>query len=196
MNTTHFDLTLDICAEDGTRTRFYQPDEQIGEKTLRQLVSPRLFNQPLLTLASQHSVSAIPTRTIDLLLALTASPPAFPLPPQWLDIAEVNCETIIEEAGLEASPETRDQTKSVVEIHTLGGWMVRLRVELAMAATIREERQFLAHFTDLPVIPFRLLAGGVGFINPPKIGRVTVSPPLKGVSETALQADLIPSLRP
>jgi hypothetical protein len=196
MPTTHFDLTLDICAEDGTRTRYYQQDEQISGKTLRQLVSPRLFNQPLLTLASEHSVSAIPTRTIDLILAHTASPPPLTLPPQWLDVAEVNCEAILEEAGHESSPAARDQTPSVVEIHTLGGWMVRLRVELAIQATFREERQFLAHFTELPVIPFRLLAGGIGFINPPNIGRVTVSPPLKGVSETALQADLMPCSRP
>ena len=48
MKTTNFDLTLDICTEDGSRTRFHQPDEQIGEETLRQLVSPRLFNPPLL----------------------------------------------------------------------------------------------------------------------------------------------------
>ena len=75
MKTTNLDLTLDICTEDGSRTRFHQPDEHIAEKTLRQLVSPRLFSPPLLTLASEHSVSAIPTRTIDMILAHTASPP-------------------------------------------------------------------------------------------------------------------------
>jgi hypothetical protein len=196
MPTTHFDLTLDICAEDGTRTRYYQQDEHIGGKTLRQLVSPRLFNQPLLTLASEHSVSAIPSRTIDVILAHTASPPPLTLPPQWLDVAEVNGESFLEAAGPDESPEARDQTASVVEIHTRGGWMVLLRVELAIQATFREERQFLAHFSDLPVIPFRLLAGGIGLINPPNIGRVTVTPPLKGVSETALQADLLSCSRP
>jgi len=74
--------------------------------------------------------------------------------------------------------------------------MARLKVEIAIQATIQEERQFLAHFSDLPVIPFRLLEGGIGFINPPKISRVTVFPPLKGVAETALEVDLLQCIRP
>jgi hypothetical protein len=49
---------------------------------------------------------------------------------------------------------------------------------------------------DLPAIPFRLKAGGIGAINPANIVRATVCPPLDGVSETALSADLLQSLRP
>lgn len=195
MNTTNLDLTLDICAEDGSRTRFYQSDGESVGKTLRQLISPRLFNQPLLTLASEHSVSVIPSWTIDLILAHTASPPALPLPPQWLDIAELNGDTFQDNACACESLGAPEKTTSVVEIHTLGDWMVLLKVDIAMQATIQEERQFLAHFSDLPVIPFRLLEGGIGFINPPKISRVTVFPRLKGVTETALQADLLQCIR-
>jgi hypothetical protein len=196
MTNPQLDLTLDICAEDGSRTRFYQSAGESVGKTLRQLISPRLFNQPLLTLASEHSVSAIPSRTIDLILAHTGSPPALPLPPQWLDIVEVNGDTFQDNACAFESPGAPDKTISVVEIHTLGDWMVRLKVEISIQATIQEERQFLAHFSDLPVIPFRLQAGGIGFVNPPKISRVTVFPPLKGVAETALEVDLLQCIRP
>jgi len=84
MKTTNSDLTLDICTEDGSRARFYQKDPDCINKTLRQLVTPRLFNPPLLTLASEHSISAIPTRTIDMILAHTASPPPLPLPSGWV----------------------------------------------------------------------------------------------------------------
>jgi hypothetical protein len=195
MKTTNFDLTLDICAEDGSRTRFYQNDEASVRTTLQQLASPRLFNQPLLTLASAHSVSAIPSRTIDMILAHTESPPPLPLPPDWLDIVEVNGEAILEEGDAEESPEAKDKTVLQAEIHTLGDWMIRLKFETTNRATIQERRQFLAHFFDLPGIPFRLEAGGIGFINPSKISRVTVSPPFKGVPEAALPVDLLQCVR-
>ena len=195
MKTANFDLTLDICAEDGSRTRFYQNDEASVGKTLRQLISPRLFSQPLLTLASKHSVSAIPSRTIDMILAHTESPPPLPLPPDWLDIVEVSVEAFLEEAYTEELPEAKDKTTLLAEINTLGDWMIRLKLETTNRATIQERRQFLAHFFDLPGIPFRLEAGGIGFINPAKISRVTVSPPFKGILEAALPADLLQCVR-
>ncbi|MGB7769201.1 MAG: hypothetical protein WBN22_10170, partial [Verrucomicrobiia bacterium] len=129
MKTTNSDLTLDICTEDGSRTRFYQNDEQIAGKTLRQLVSPRLFNPPLLTLASEHSISAIPTRTIDMIMAHTASPPPLPLPSGWVDAVEVNDESLLNLADLEASAAAENKHVMLAEIHTLGDWMIRLKLE-------------------------------------------------------------------
>ena len=195
MKTTNLDLTLDICTEDGSRTRFYQNDQQIAEKTLRQLVSPRLFNPPLLTLASEHSISAIPTRTIDMILAHTASPPPLPLPSGWVDAVEVNDETLLNLADLEASAAAENKHVMLAEIHTLGDWMIRLKLETFVPATIQEKRQLWNHLLDLPAIPFRLKAGGIGAINPANIVRATVCPPIDGVAETALSADLLQSIR-
>jgi hypothetical protein len=48
---------------------------------------------------------------------------------------------------------------------------------------------------DLPAIPFRLKAGGIGAINPANIVRATMCPPIDGVAETALSADLLHSIR-
>ena len=149
----------------------------------------------MLTLASEHSVSAIPSRTVDLILVHTESPPPLPLPPDWLDIVEVNGEVFLEDADTEESPEAKDNTVLLAEIHTLGDWMIRLKIETTNRATIQERRQFLAHFFDLPGIPFRLEAGGIGLINPSKISRVTVSPPFKGIPEAALPADLLRCIR-
>jgi len=196
MKTTNSDLTLDICTEDGARGRFYQNDEEIARKTLRQLVSPRLFSPPLLTLASEHSISAIPTRTIDLILALTASPPPLPLPSGWVDAVEVNDEALCNLADLEASATAENKHVMLAEIHTLGDWMIRLKLETIIPETIQEKRQLWNHLMDLPAIPFRLKAGGIGAINPANIVRATVCPPLDGVAETALSADLLQSLRP
>jgi hypothetical protein len=195
MTTANLDLTLDICAEDGSRTRFYQNDENLVRKTLQQLLSPRLFNQPLLVLASEHSVSAIPSRTIDLILAHTSSPPLLPLLPGCLDIVEVNGDGFPEMAAAQDSPAEKGKAISLVEIHTVGDWMIRLKLETAGRATVQEQRQLLAHFPELPVIPFRLAACGVGFFNPPKISRATVYPPLEGIVETALPADLLQCIR-
>jgi predicted amidohydrolase YtcJ len=195
MKTTNSDLTLDICTEDGSRARFYQNDEPTAEKTLRQLVSPRLFNPPLLTLTSEHSVSAIPTRTIDMILAHTASPPPLPLPSGWVDAVEVNDEALCDLADLEAAAAAENKHVMLVEIHTLGDWMIRLKLETMVPETLQEKRHLWNHLLDLPAIPFRLKAGGIGAINPANIVRATVCPPIDGVAETALSADLLESVR-
>jgi hypothetical protein len=195
MNNTNFDLTLDICTEDGSRTRFYQNDHQIAETTLRQLVSPRLFTPPLLTLASEHSISAIPTRTIDMILAHTASPPPLPLPSGWVNVVEVNDDALVNLADLEALAAAENKHVMLVEIHTLGDWMVRLKLETINPETVQEKRQLWNHLLDMPAIPFRLKAGGIGAINPANIVRATVCPPIDGVAETALAADLMQSIR-
>src|SRR5271166_3048744 len=195
MTITNLDLTLDICTEDGSRTRFYQNDEQTGEKTLRQLVSPRLFNPPLLTLASEHSISAIPTRTIDMILAHTACPPPLPLPGGWVDAVEVNDEALVNLADLEALAAAENKHIMLAEIHTLGDWMIRLKLETILPETVQEKRQLWNHMLDLPAIPFRLMGGGIGAINPANIVRATVCPPIDGVAETALSADLSQSIR-
>ena len=191
----NIDLTLDIFAEDGSRTWFYQDDGVKVHKTLRQLLSPRLFSQPLLTLASEHSVSAVPTRTVDLILAHTESPPPLPLPPEWLDVVEVSGEAFLDYADAEAQLAAEGKRILLAEIHTLGDWMIRLKFVKKDSATIHEQRQVWAHFFDLPGIPFRLAAGGVGFINPMKISRVTVCPPFEGIPETALPLDLLQCIR-
>ena len=195
MKTINHDLTLDICTEDGARTCFHQSDELLAEKTLRQLVSPRLFTPPLLTLASEHSISAIPTRTIDMILAHTASPPPLPLPSGWVDAVEVNDDAMFDLADLEASAAAQNKHVMLAEIHTLGGWMIRLKLETFVPATIQEKRQLWNHMLDLPAIPFRLKAGGIGAINPANIVRATVCPPIDAVVETALSADLMQSIR-
>jgi len=189
------DLTLDICTEDGSRTRFHQNDPQIAETTLRQLVTPRLFQPSLLTLASEHSVSAIPTRTIDMILAHTASPPPLPLPSGWVDVVEVNDDALVNLADLEVLAAAENKHVMLVEIHTLGDWMIRLKLETIIPETVQEKRHLWNHMLELPAIPFRLKAGGIGAINPANIVRATVCPPLDGIAETALSADLMQSIR-
>src|ERR1035438_10326326 len=195
MTTTNIDLTLDICTEDGSRTRFHQKDTDCINKTLRQLVTPRLFQPPLLTLASEHSISAIPTRTIDMILAHTSSPPLLPLPSGWVDVVEVNDEALVNLADLEALAAAENKHVMLVEIHTLGDWMIRLKLETMVPETVQEKGHLWNHLLDLPAIPFRLKEGGIGAINPANIVRATVCPPLDGIAETALAADLMQSIR-
>lgn len=195
MKTINQDLTLDICTEDGSRARFYQNNAEIAAKTLRQLVSPRLFSPPLLTLASEHSMSAIPTRTIDMILANTASPPPLPLPSGWVDVVEVNDNVLCNLAELEALAAAENKHVMLAEIHTLGDWMIRLKLETIVPETIQEKRHLWNHLLDLPAIPFRLKAGGIGAINPANVVRATVCPPIDGVEETGLSADLLQCVR-
>ena len=96
----------------------------------------------------------------------------------------------------EGLPTEAEGITSYVEIHTI--WRLDDCSEIATAIqeTIEDQRQLLASFLDLPVIPFRLETGGVGFINPAKISRVTVYPAFKGVVGTGLPADLLRCVRP
>lgn len=196
MTTTHPELTIDICTEDGTRARFVQADAASAARTLRALVSHRLFHPPLLTLASDHSVSAIPTRTIDMILAHTASPPPLPLPAGWVDAVEVGDEAVINLEALEAVAAAENKHVMLAEIHTLGDWKIRLKLETILPKTVQERRHLWNHLLDLPAIPFRMQAGGLGAINTANIVRATVSPPLAGVAEAALSADLVQNLHP
>ncbi|HUA67274.1 MAG TPA: hypothetical protein VMA13_01890 [Candidatus Saccharimonadales bacterium] len=195
MTTTNSDLTLDICAEDGSRTRFFQNNEDSIKKTLQQLVSPRLFQPPLLTLASERSISAIPTRTIDMILAHMASPPVLPLPSGWADAVEVDDCTLLNVGELQALASEEGKHVMLAEIHTVGDWMIRLKLETISPETIQEKRQLWNHLLDLPAVPFRLKTGGIGTINTANIVRVTVCPPVDGITETALPADLLDSVR-
>lgn len=188
-------LILDIYTEDGSRTQFCQHDERIAEETLRQLVSPRLFNPPLLTLASEHSLSAIPTRTIDMIFAHTAASPVLPLPSGWVDSAEVNDDALLDLAGLEAWAAENNKSVMLAEIHTVGDWTIRLKLETVVPETVQERRHLWNHLLDLPAVPFHLKAGGIGAINTANIVRVTVCPPIDGIAEAALAADLIESIR-
>jgi hypothetical protein len=58
-------------------------------------------------------------------------------------------------------------------------------------ATVQDQRQSFADLFDLPVIPFRLLEGGIGLINPNNITRVSARPTLGALPETALPMDLL-----
>jgi hypothetical protein len=199
MQTTNVDLTIEICSEDGSRTQFYQNDEDSISEILRLLITPRLFTRPILILASERSVSTVPCQTIDVIMVRTPATLPLLLPPGWMDVVEVSEEALHDEAIFstventdgEGLPKEEEGAISRVEIHTFGGWMFVPRLQTVMQKTIQDQRQTLAHFFDLPVISFRLETGGVGFINPAKIGRVPAYPAFKGVAETALPADLL-----
>jgi hypothetical protein len=203
MTTTNVDLTIEIRSEDGSHTQFYQSDEDRIGKILSLLITPRLFTQPLLTLASERSVSTVPTRTIDLILVRTPATPPLLLPPGWLDVVEVGAEAfhiqmalnMADNADADGLPRAVDGATSFVEIHTIGDWMIVLKLRSAIQTTVPDQRQRFAHFFDVPVIPFRLETGGIGFLNPANISRVTVYPPFEGVGETGLPVDLLRCIR-
>jgi hypothetical protein len=73
--------------------------------------------------------------------------------------------------------------------------MIRFKLETIITETFQERRQLWNHLLDLPAIPFRLKAGGIGAINPANIVRATVCPPIDGVADTALSADLLHCIR-
>jgi len=74
---------------------------------------------------------------------------------------------IVKNSDGEDPPMEAEGATSYVEIHTIGDWMTVLRLRTAIQATNQDQRQLLARFFDLPVIPFRLETGGsVSSIQP------------------------------
>jgi len=191
------DLTLEFRSADGTSTVFYQADEERVRKTLHLLSPPRLLTQPQLVLASEHGVTVLPVRGIDIILARTSGhvPLIFPLifPAGLLDITEVG-ENVPDDNFCEKPRDGHWRLSplvSRVEVRTLGGWAVALRILLGAGNTVLDHRQWFAHLMNLPVLAFRLQKGGIGLINPNNVTRVTVDPPPDGVPEAALPMELL-----
>ncbi len=134
MTASRVDLTIEVRSGDGSNTEFYQNDPKLLARALRVLVTPRLFTQPFLVLASEHNVSTIPCRTIDLILARTAAPVQLAWPAELLDVSEL-CEP-----GLDNEPEESEtdfsgpmhtpapSTTPPLELRPNGPWPVRMTV--------------------------------------------------------------------
>ena len=142
-----------------------------------------------------------------MVLAYTSAPVPLRWPAGVIDILEI----------LERSPDNDGDGQDAIggelskrkpistlclQIQTVGCWSVTLVVKARLESTLPDQRQLLARFFELPALPFRLEAGGIGFVNPAKISRVTlcpthpfgglsVWPALKAVPKTALRAELL-----
>jgi hypothetical protein len=197
VDTTPIDLTVEIRCADGKSTEFYQNDEGRIRKVLQALASPRLLTQSQLAVASEHGATVIPVREIDMILARTsgAAPLTFPLifPAGLLDITEASGGA----AGDDCYEECFDGDSPVnplvaqVEVHTLGGWMVNLRIMAPAGNLVHHHRHWFAHFMQLPVVAFRLQQGGIGLINPNNLTRVSAHPQPDGVPDAALPMELL-----
>ncbi len=198
MTANPVDLTLELRSADGTSTEYYQADEESIRKTLRLLSSPRLLTQPQLVLASDHGVNVVPVRGIDMILARTSaqSPPILPLiiPAGLLDVAEVGEDVPaddFDEESYEGDSQPPIPLVSYVEVYTLGGWAVVLKILVTTGSTLLDQRQWFTHFMNQPVVTFRLRGGGIGLINPKNVTRVSAYPTPDGAPETTLLMDLL-----
>ena len=195
MTTSTIDLTLELRSASGSSTEFYEADEERVREALRLLAAPRLFAQPHLLLASQQSASMIPCKGIDMIFARTSArtPLKFPLnlPQGLFDIVEQP----------EAAPDNRlaaveDQNEpehgqprrrnSQMEIHTLGGWTVTLKMVAMIRGNVQDERQLFSHLPEVPTIPFRLQEGGFGLLNTANIMRASAWPKPEALPGIAL----------
>ena len=178
-------LTVQVRSANGSSTEFCQNEEESIRKTLRSLTSPRLFTQPQLVLAGEPGVSAIPCPSIDMIFArtLARTPLIFPLifPAGLLDLVEGQDDPLAIGSPLHAN-RTRVATPrlsplvSRLKIHTTGGWAVTLRALATARDSAQHESQPADQLRTLPIIPFRLLEGGIGLINPKNITGVSVEP--------------------
>lgn len=200
MTTNPIDLTIELLSANGSSTEFYQPDEDRVRETLRLLAAPRLFAQPHLLLTSEHCASMIPCGGIDMILARTSArtPMKFPLslPEGLFDIVEQpEFWPDNELAGMEDQNEDDQEqprrSVSQVQIHTLGGWTVTLKVLAMIRGSIQDERQLISHLPNLPTIAFRLQGCGFGLINTANITRASAWPKPESLPGNPLPLELL-----
>lgn len=181
VETNPIDLSVELRSANGSSTEFYQADEERVRETLRLLAEPRLFAQRHLLLASQHCASMIPCKGIDMILVRTFAQTSlkFPLdlPMGLFDIAEQPEAWPYNKSGTIKDQNGQPQHRNaLVEIHTLGGWTVTLKVMAMIRGNVQDERQFFSNLPDVPTIPFRLKEGGFGLINTANIMRASAWP--------------------
>ena len=195
MTTITTDLTIELRSANGSSTEFYQADEERVHEALRLLAAPQLFAQRHLVLTSRQGASMIPCKGIDMILARTSArmPLKFPLnlpiglfdiveqPEAWPDSKSATIEHQNEQDR--GQPRKRG---SQVEIHTLGGWAVILKVVAMIRGSVQDERQLFSHLPDMPTIPFRLEEGGFGLINTANIMRASAWPKPEALAGTAM----------
>ena len=195
------DLTLEVRSTDGLAAGFYQADAKRVAKALRFLSSPRLFVEPQLTLASEHWATLIATRTIDVILARTnaAIPEVLPLksPAGLIDISEVANSVPRDDRSFLLGETSRNGAEATnarsfrVEVHTVGLWSTILEVRAQVRGTVLDRRQTFTHIFQVPVIPFKLCTGGIGFINPSNLTRITAYPAPDSLPDTALPMEFL-----
>ena len=133
-----------------------------------------------------------------MILAHTAAqtPSIFPLvfPAGILDSCEVDEDGLDDNlAGGIGGDDSQSLSPLVsrVEVHTLGGWRVALRILATVGNAVQDQRNWYSHFLNLPVVAFRLRHGGIGLINPGNVTRVGACPTPDGVPQTALPMELL-----
>lgn len=194
--TNPMDLTIELRAANGLATEFYQADEECIRETLRLLAAPQLFAQRHLLVASQQCASIIPCKGIDMIIVRTTAqtPLKFPLnlPVGRFDIVEQRAVSLDQKsvATIDLTGQSNSRNAQV-EIHTLGGWTVGLKVQAMISGNVQDERQLFSHLPDVPTIPFRLMEGGFGLINTANIIRASTWPKPAALPGIALPLDLL-----
>jgi hypothetical protein len=185
------DLTLEIRFGNGSSMKFDESNPERIREVLQLLAAPRLFAQPHLLLASQHSASMIPCKGIDVIIARTSAqlPLKFPLdiPAGQFDMVEQpHAGRDHNSVAFEKQYGQPLRRHSQVEIHTLGAWTVTLAAVAKFHGNTQDERQFFSQLPNLPTIPYRLKEGGFGLINTANILRVSAWPKPETLPANAL----------
>jgi hypothetical protein len=197
MMTKPVELTVIIQSADGSSAEFCQRDAQRVNKCLRLLAAPRLFSEPQLFLASASQASAFRAPAIDVILARTSAPLPRILPMRSpagsLDVSEAEEQTAVIETRPGVNADEMNSRTFRVELQMLGGWSNTLELRVQVRGTVSDRRHTAATIFRVPVIPFRLRTGGIGFINPNNIIRATFHPAPDSLPETALPMVLVRS---
>jgi hypothetical protein len=177
-------FVIRVHLTDGSVESFAQNDEGEAQKLWDKIEPSRLFTQPRLVVAGEHSKSVFVTTQIVRVDFIRASNDCWEFPGGYSDIVELSEDDFREHARLdkpELMPKRAQPTPvgdllvSFVSLHLAGAKALFLMIEFPVRLPI-ESHSFMQFMLSKGAFHMRLCGGGIGVVNLGNLLGYTVYP--------------------
>lgn len=184
-------LEIQVCLANGKHATFFQNDESVSLQILNSIQPNKVFNQPHLIIASDHSMTAFSPQAIARLDLISPHfVPQWPFPQGIREMREISESDFIErrQASIKAATSAAGGGSDLLREHIVVGLSGGYRLFLETLAKIdaeAEKRHLVNHLFQMNSFWARRHGGGVTIVNPIHLLRLTLYP---CPSPTPLQA--------
>ena len=175
---------LEICVHlrSGTVERFYQDDEARVLETMTSLQPSKLFSEPHLYVAGDHSVTVYPSSAVAMVEFITGELPEWIETPAGTHAHEITPEAFLTEINSAEGSTLRESPRPVGEVFVGYAQLElsngeRLHAEIHTKVGLPlEQAQLMNRLLALPSFNLNRLGGGRNRVNPQDIVRCELCP--------------------
>jgi hypothetical protein len=198
MNKTAF--TIHVHLNDGSIASFAQPDEGEAKKFWGNIEPSRLFAQPRIVLAGDHSKSVFVSAHILRIDFVKEGLQCWEFPNEYSDIVELSEEEYRKNARLDHPEQMArrmeptpvgDLLVSFLKLQMRGGKPIFLMVEASVKLPV-DNHSFMRFLLSGGSFHMRLRAGGVGVVNLANLAGYTVYPGVPQVPADTWMVEPVP----